>query len=33
MKQRVTDIVASFLVEQGIKDIFTLTGGGAMFLK
>ena len=32
MKQRVTDIVASFLVEQGIKDIFTLTGGGAMFL-
>jgi len=32
MKQRVTDIVASFLVEQGIKDVFTLTGGGAMFL-
>ena len=32
MKQRVADIVASFLVEQGIKDIFTLTGGGAMFL-
>ena len=32
MKQRVTDIVASFLVDQGIKEIFTLTGGGAMFL-
>jgi len=32
MKQRVADIVASFLVDQGIKDIFTLTGGGAMFL-
>ena len=32
MKQRVADLVASFLVEQGIKDIFTLTGGGAMFL-
>ena len=32
MKQRVADIVASFLVEKGIKDIFTLTGGGAMFL-
>jgi len=32
MKQRVADIVASFLVDQGIKDVFTLTGGGAMFL-
>ena len=32
MKQRVADIVASFLVAQGIKDVFTLTGGGAMFL-
>jgi acetolactate synthase I/II/III large subunit len=32
MKQRVADIVASFLVDQGVKDIFTLTGGGAMFL-
>ena len=32
MKQRVADLVASFLVEQGVKDIFTLTGGGAMFL-
>ena len=32
MKQRIADIVASFLVDQGIKDIFTLTGGGAMFL-
>ena len=32
MKKRVADIVASFLVEKGIKDVFTLTGGGAMFL-
>lgn len=32
MSQRVADLVAGFLVEQGIKDIFTLTGGGAMFL-
>jgi len=32
MKQRIADIVALFLVNQGIKDIFTLTGGGAMFL-
>jgi acetolactate synthase-1/2/3 large subunit len=32
MKQRIADIVASFLVDQGIKDVFTLTGGGAMFL-
>ena len=32
MKKRVADIVASFLVEKDIKDIFTLTGGGAMFL-
>jgi acetolactate synthase I/II/III large subunit len=32
MKKRVADIVASFLVEKNIKDIFTLTGGGAMFL-
>ena len=32
MKRRVADIVASFLCEKGIKDVFTLTGGGAMFL-
>ncbi|MDA8905249.1 thiamine pyrophosphate-binding protein [Candidatus Thioglobus sp.] len=32
MKKRVADIVASFLIEKGIKDIFTVTGGGAMFL-
>jgi len=32
MNQRVADLVASFLVGQGIQDIFTLTGGGAMFL-
>jgi len=32
MKKRIADIVASFLVQKGIKDIFTVTGGGAMFL-
>jgi acetolactate synthase I/II/III large subunit len=32
MSRRVADIVASFLVEKGIREIFTLTGGGAMFL-
>ena len=32
MKKRIADIVTSFLVEQGVKDIFTVTGGGAMFL-
>jgi acetolactate synthase I/II/III large subunit len=32
MSKRVADIVASFLVKNGIKDVFTLTGGGAMFL-
>jgi acetolactate synthase I/II/III large subunit len=32
MKKRVADIVASFLCEKGVKDIFTLTGGGAMVL-
>lgn len=32
MKQRVADYVADFLVEKGIKDIFSVVGGGAMFL-
>jgi len=32
MKKRVADLVASFLVDSGVNDIFTLTGGGAMFL-
>ena len=30
MKKRIADIVTSFLVKQGVKYIFTVTGGGAM---
>ena len=32
MKRRVADIVADFLVKAGITDVFSLVGGGAMFL-
>ena len=32
MKQRVSDYIADFLVKEQIKDVFTVTGGGAMFL-
>jgi len=32
MKQRVSDIVASKLVEAGLTDVFCLVGGGSMFL-
>jgi acetolactate synthase-1/2/3 large subunit len=32
MKQRVADYIADFLVSQGITDLFTVTGGGAMHL-
>lgn len=32
MKIKLSDYIASFLVENGIKDIFTITGGGAMHL-
>ena len=32
MKKRLSDIVTSFLVDQGVKYVFTVTGGGAMFL-
>lgn len=32
MKKRVADIIKEILVEEGIKDCFTLTGGGAMHL-
>jgi len=31
-KVRVADYVASFLAEQGIRDVFLVTGGGAMHL-
>lgn len=32
MKQRVADYIADFLVNNGITDLFTVTGGGAMYL-
>lgn len=32
MKQRVSDIVASKIVEAGLTDVFCLVGGGSMFL-
>ncbi len=32
MKIRLADYVADFLVSRGITDIFTVTGGGAMYL-
>ena len=32
MKIKLSDYIASFLVENGVKDIFTITGGGAMHL-
>lgn len=32
MKKRVADIIKNILVEEGITDCFTLTGGGAMHL-
>ena len=31
-KVRVVDYIADKIAELGVKDIFTLTGGGAMFL-
>lgn len=32
MKKRVADIIKDILIEEGIRDCFTLTGGGAMHL-
>ena len=32
MKQRLADYIADFLVNNGIKEVFTVTGGGAMHL-
>lgn len=29
---RVSDYIAKFLVEHGVRDVFTVTGGGAMYL-
>ena len=32
MKIKVTDYIANFLVDNGITDVFTVTGGGAMHM-
>ena len=32
MKKKVSDYIADYLVEQGIRDFFTVTGGMAMHL-
>lgn len=32
MKQRVADYIADFMFNNGIRDVFTITGGGAMHL-
>lgn len=32
MKQRVSDYIADFLVQKNVKQIFTVVGGGAMYL-
>lgn len=32
MKQRVADYIAEFLVSRGIKNVFSVVGGGAMYL-
>lgn len=32
MKQRVSDYIADFLAEKGITQVFTVVGGGAMYL-
>lgn len=32
MKMRLADYVAEFLVDHGVKDVFTVVGGGAMHL-
>jgi acetolactate synthase-1/2/3 large subunit len=32
MQQRVSDYIADFLVSKGVKDIFSVVGGGAMYL-
>lgn len=32
MKQKLSDYIADFLIEKGIRHIFTVTGGGAMHL-
>ena len=30
MKQKVSDYIADYIANWGIRDVFTVTGGGAM---
>ena len=32
MKTKVAKYIADFFVDKGVRDIFTITGGGAMHL-
>ena len=32
MKVRVSDFIADYLADNGVKDVFTIVGGGAMYL-
>lgn len=32
MRMRISDYIAQYLAENGISDVFTITGGGAMYL-
>lgn len=32
MKQRLADYVADFLIRKGVTDVFSVVGGGAMYL-
>lgn len=32
MKKKVTDYIADYITERGIRDVFTVTGGGAMHM-
>ncbi len=32
MRMRVSDFIAQYIVKSGISDVFTITGGGAMYL-
>ena len=32
MKQKVSDYIADYIAEWGIRDVFTVTGGGAMHM-
>lgn len=32
MKKRVADIIADYVADKGLRDVFSLVGGGAMFL-